>query len=251
MTHFYSNSPYNEIPDELLSEFTMNGTIPVLHWWFDGSKQQKVVWSLACVDAHLQQFSIDNIESGNCSGESYPGVAALLLLAFQKNNIVGKNVAVVGSETPWIEAMLLNLRNRVTTVEYNVPSVHDNRIKCMSYTDFTLTSNEYDCVVSFSSIEHSGLGRYGDPLEPNGDIETMQVIHKNLKENGVLIWGAPVGHDAFVWNAHRIYGKIRLPLLFQKFDEIEWFGFKKEDLLNMPLQPYVWQPVVSLTKKNN
>jgi len=27
----------------------------------------------------------------------------------------------------------------------------------------------FDMVFSFSSIEHDGLGRYGDPLNPNGD----------------------------------------------------------------------------------
>ena len=28
----------------------------------------------------------------------------------------------------------------------------------------------FDAVVSFSSIEHSGLGRYGDALNPWGDL---------------------------------------------------------------------------------
>ena len=32
-----------------------------------------------------------------------------------------KNVAVIGSTSPWIEAILLNMSNKVTTIEYNVP----------------------------------------------------------------------------------------------------------------------------------
>ena len=45
---------------------------------------------------------------------------------------------------------------------------------------FEKNTDTFDSVVSFSSIEHSGLGRYGDPLDPDGDLKTMQVIHKNL-----------------------------------------------------------------------
>ena len=108
----------------------------------------------------------------------------------------------------------------------------------------------YDCIVTYSSTEHSGLGRYGDPLDPNGDITSMDDIHNNLNENGLLIWGGPVGSDTLVWNAHRIYGKIRLPLLFSKFEELQWIGFNKDTLFSKPLDKYADQPVVVL-KKNN
>ena len=90
----------------------------------------------------------------------------------------------------------------------------------------------FDCVVTYSSIEHSGLGRYGDPLDPDGDIKTMDSIYDNLKKNGKLIWGAPVGKDGMAWNIHRIYGEIRLPFLFKNFKELEWIGYDKTDCLN-------------------
>jgi hypothetical protein len=38
----------------------------------------------------------------------------------------------------------------------------------MSFLNNTLGS--FDAIVTFSSIEHSGLGRYGDALNPWGDI---------------------------------------------------------------------------------
>ena len=251
MTNNFTDSPYEDIPKELIPAFTMNQSIPILEWWFDGSKKSKVEWSSEYIDNFIKQFSIANIENGNVGKESYAGAASLLLSSFKKYALIGKNVAVVGSETPWIEAILLNLQNKVTTIEYNVPSVSDDRIQCISYSKFRESTSQFDCVVSFSSIEHSGLGRYGDPLDPNGDIETMQTIHKNIIQNGLLIWGAPVGHDTLVWNAHRIYGKLRLPLIFENFEELEWFGFKKDDLLALPLQcDGSYQPVICLRKKN-
>ena len=36
----YLNSPYKDIPEELKSEYTMNGKIPILEWYLDGSKKK-------------------------------------------------------------------------------------------------------------------------------------------------------------------------------------------------------------------
>lgn len=100
--------------------------------------------------------------------------------------------------------MLLNLNNKVTTIEYNVPNSTCEILFCKDYyTDFQHKNNNYDCIVTYSSIEHSGLGRYGEILDPDGNIKTMHDIYSNLKENGLLIWGAPEGKDALVWNVLR------------------------------------------------
>jgi hypothetical protein len=98
----------------------------------------------------------------------------------------------------------------------------------MSYTDFTNLKDEFDILVSYSSIEHSGLGRYGDPLNPSGDFETMTHCYTSLKPNGIFFLGIPVGNDTLVWNAHRVYGPIRFPALVEKFKEIGWVGKPKE-----------------------
>ena len=143
------------------------------------------------------------------------------------------------------------MSNKVTTIEYNVPSgsFENIELKCEDYFNYFEKNKEtYDVVVSFSSIEHSGLGRYGDPLDPNGDIKTMNSIYKNLIDNGLLIWGAPVGKDALSWNAHRVYGPIRLPLLFENFKELKWYGRNKESLFSRHLDNNSYQPVVVLQK---
>ena len=92
------------------------------------------------------------------------------------------------------------------------------------------------------------MGRYGDPLDPDGDLKTMQIIHNNLKQDGLFIWGSPVGKDALTWNAHRVYGPIRLPFLFQNFKEINWYGHSKEELFGQVVRNNSYQPVVALKK---
>ena len=248
----YNNSPYKTIPNELIQKYTLDGKIPIINCFLDSSKILHHEWSDEFIKSYLEKYTIFNIKN-NLEGKSTYGnsICVMLLDTFIKYNIINKNIAVVGSETPWIEAMLINLKNKVTTIEYNVPKINSEYLDVRDYFEcFENRSNAYDVIISFSSIEHSGLGRYGDPLDPEGDIKTMRSIHRNLKEDGLLIWGAPIGNDCLVWNLHRIYGKIRLPLIFENFKEVEWIGGEKEELFKIPLinQDSFFQPVVILNK---
>ena len=79
--------------------------------------------------------------------------------------LVDKNVLVIGSETPWIEVMALMYEAKtVTSVDYRKIECEDPRIEVMTnsemidrYVSGTLT--KFDVVISYSSLEHSGLGR--------------------------------------------------------------------------------------------
>jgi len=247
----YNNSPYKVIPEELKNKYTMNGKIPIFTWYIDERAKNGVEWNNELINSYINKFTPYNIIN-NKEGKSPYGheVCKNLLKSFLDFNIRNKKVAVVGSKKPWIEAILLNLQNKVTTIEYNVPNSNFNNLECKDYFKYFEKNTEtYDAVVTFSSIEHSGLGRYGDPLDPDGDINTMETIYNNLLNNGLVIWGAPVGKDALAWNAHRIYGAIRLPLIFNKFEELKWYGITKEKSFALPLGKNSFkQPVVVLKK---
>jgi hypothetical protein len=53
----------------------------------------------------------------------------------------------------------------------------------------------FDAMVTFSSLEHSGLGRYGDGLNPWGDLITMAKVWCALKPGGRALVGVPAGSD--------------------------------------------------------
>lgn len=254
MTHCYTNytnSPYKNIPEELLNGFTMETKVPILVWWIDGTTDSSDLnWTDKMIDEYRERFTANNIKNSKEGNSPYGhDCVSRMLEALEKYDIRNKVVAVIGTIIPWIEAILLNMGNKVITIEYNVPVTSYPNLKCENYFEYyEKCKNIFDCVVTFSSIEHSGLGRYGDPLNPNGDLETMKTIKNSLKQNGLLIWGAPVGHDALVWNAHRVYGKLRLPLLFDGFAELEWFGPSKEHLLNSKLENNGYHPIVILQK---
>lgn len=54
-------------------------------------------------------------------------------------------------------------------------------------------------------VEHIGLGRYGDPIDPQGDLKAMAELRRVLAPGGTLIFVTPVGKPKIQFNAHRIY----------------------------------------------
>ena len=220
---------WNEVPAELQRQYTMGGQIPVLDWYIEETENPEINWTKEFVADFLERFTPTKIAANEHGKEPYEHASNWHLYAFNKYNLKGKRVAVIGSLTPWIEAIALNCGAAapITTVEYNVPICADSRIRTVSYDDFTKSTDLYDAIITYSSIEHSGLGRYGDPLNPAGDMETMQQIYDRLVPGGQLFIGFPVGRDALVWNAHRLYGPRRYTELTKQFKELEWIGVDK------------------------
>lgn len=54
-------------------------------------------------------------------------------------------------------------------------------------------------------VEHVGLGRYGDPLDPTGDLKAIAELKRVLAPGGALLFVVPVGQPRIMFNAHRIY----------------------------------------------
>jgi hypothetical protein len=63
-----------------------------------------------------------------------------------------------------------------------------------------------DSLSCLHAIEHFGLGRYGDPLNPMGHLTGFRNLVKMLKPQGTLYISFPIGvADQVHFNAHRIF----------------------------------------------
>lgn len=163
---------------------------------------------------------------------SYPQEwVGLLQNVIDAYDIEGKDVAVVGSLRPWIECICLARGAKsVTTIDYNPPVLEGAtcpvNLRSIHVDDQDMNKYKYDVIMSYSSIEHSGLGRYGDPIDPDGDLKTMRdVFPLMLKSDGarLLFLGVPVSADVLEFNAHRIYGPRRLPRLMEGWSWLQTF----------------------------
>eukprot|EP00607_Mallomonas_marina_P008269 CAMPEP_0182417472 /NCGR_PEP_ID=MMETSP1167-20130531/1964_1 /TAXON_ID=2988 /ORGANISM="Mallomonas Sp, Strain CCMP3275" /LENGTH=230 /DNA_ID=CAMNT_0024591087 /DNA_START=492 /DNA_END=1184 /DNA_ORIENTATION=+ len=166
--------------------------------------------------------------------------------------IRGKSGAVIGSQSPWAEAALLGAgASHITTVEYNSIFTNHSKLSTLTPQNYSelYQNNQHtllDFIWVYSSIEHDGLGRYGDPLNPFGDMEAIAKIHCMLKRGGVLFIGFPVGADYVTWNAHRIYGRIRLNMLLHYWMVLDIEG-PFVDVIDT--NQYKQQPVFVLKKR--
>lgn len=75
--------------------------------------------------------------------------------------------------------------------------------------DLTNLPFEDNSVKSLSCLhvmEHIGLGRYGDPFDPSGDLKGISELKRVLSKDGHLLFVVPIGGIARMqFNAHRIY----------------------------------------------
>jgi SAM-dependent methyltransferase len=69
-----------------------------------------------------------------------------------------------------------------------------------------IQSDMADSISCLHAIEHFGLGRYGDPLDPSGHLKGLNNIVRMLKPGGTLYISFPVGRTNEVhFNAHRVF----------------------------------------------
>jgi predicted SAM-dependent methyltransferase len=54
-------------------------------------------------------------------------------------------------------------------------------------------------------IEHIGLGRYGDPMDPDGWKQGLGELQRVLQPGGQLLIGVPCGRPRVVFHAHRVF----------------------------------------------
>ena len=254
---------YNDLDSTTQNEFTLHNVIPIVDNYFHPEQYKSLVipnWN-DIIHTYITNFTRENIYNNLQGKENYPigdlqykegGSSFYFCKLLDKYDVKNKKVAIIGSENPWIEAIVYNYGCKdITTVEYNKPHIEHENFKVISYDEFKHSDYKFDMILSYSSIEHSGLGRYGDTIDPNGDIYTMNTIYDHLHTDGWIGLGIPIGHDTLVWNANRIYGRTRLPLLLQKFNIMEWYGGDETCLDIEPMYggKFAYQPILLCNKK--
>mmetsp|Transcript_9061 Transcript_9061/g.25255 ORF Transcript_9061/g.25255 Transcript_9061/m.25255 type:complete len:210 (+) Transcript_9061:2-631(+) len=145
------------------------------------------------------------------------------------HGIKNGRVLVIGSENPWVEATVISAgAGEVVTLEYGKIFSKHPSITTMTPDEFkhdylTGTLGLFDAIVTFSSVEHSGLGRYGDALNPWGDVLEIARAYCVCKPGGSLVIAVMTpqdGNDAMEFNAHRIYGEKRWPYLASNWHQV-------------------------------
>jgi hypothetical protein len=81
-------------------------------------------------------------------------------------------------------------------------------------------------VSSLHAVEHFGLGRYGDPIDPEACFAAMRALSRVLAIKGRLYFGVPIGRERLEFNAHRIFSPATV---LQNFAGLTLVGFSAVD----------------------
>jgi SAM-dependent methyltransferase len=73
-------------------------------------------------------------------------------------------------------------------------------------------------------VEHIGLGRYGDPLDPSGSQHAIGELQRVLTPGGQLLLSLPVGRPRVCFNAHRVHDPREVRELVDELELVEFSG---------------------------
>lgn len=99
---------------------------------------------------------------------------------------------------------------------------------------------KYDSVSSLSVLEHFGLGRYGDSVDPDGWRDGLGGLEQLLEEGGTLYLSVPAGAEQRVeFNAHRVFNVAFLrDILLEKFEIVDLAIVDDAGMLHEQVDPF-------------
>jgi SAM-dependent methyltransferase len=75
---------------------------------------------------------------------------------------------------------------------------------------------------SLHVIEHVGLGRYGDAIDPDGSWKAARELARVLAPGGKLLIGVPLGRERVFFDAHRVFAADTVRAMFSDLDVVEF-----------------------------
>jgi len=89
-------------------------------------------------------------------------------------------------------------------------------------TDLNESTDSLSCL---HALEHFGLGRYGDPVSPDGYLTGLENLYSVLKPGGYLYFSVPIGPQRTEFNAQRVFSVEYLMKLFEGRYELKSFSY--------------------------
>jgi len=120
---------------------------------------------------------------------------------------VGSSVLTIGVLSAHVPTMFVDYRPLNAALP-NLSSI-SGTILSLPFADGSISS-----LSSMHVIEHIGLGRYGDSIDPEGALKAALELVRVLKPGGRLYVTAPIGRARVCFNAHRVFSPEGLASLF-------------------------------------
>jgi len=105
-----------------------------------------------------------------------------------------------------------NLQSRINNLKFTRGSI----------TNLPFNSESIKSLSSLHVLEHIGLGRYGDQIDPSGYSKGAKELSRVLARTGSLLLSTPVGKEKLYFNAHRVFDPYTIIKIFDELKLIEF-----------------------------
>jgi SAM-dependent methyltransferase len=195
-----------------------------LHWLLSsqfGIDPRKTVLSLRGLPRYVRDYSrfrsayTGRLEMVPCLHDWYEEGGSARTEYFWQDLLVARKVfegkpekhVDIGSRVDGFVAHVASFREiemlDVRPITPKIPGVTFKRDDLMKPLD---GMDDYcDSLSCLHALEHFGLGRYGDPIDPKGFERGFANMARLLKKNGVFYLSVPIGMDRVEFNANRVF----------------------------------------------
>ncbi len=123
---------------------------------------------------------------------------------------IGSSAKLISTISPFLPVVAVDIR----PLSVGLSQLHalGGSIVALPFRD-----NSLEFVMSLCVVEHIGLGRYGDKLDPLGLEKALTELRRVVRPGGRLVLSVPVGPSCLAFNAHRIFTRQEFVDLFPGF----------------------------------
>lgn len=128
---------------------------------------------------------------------------------------IASSVLMVGTISAHVDTVFVDYRPVKVNLAGMLPVA--GNVTRLPFASESLTS-----VSCLHVIEHIGLGRYGDPIDPEGSMKAALELTRILEPGGMLYVSMPVGVSRVYFNAHRVFAPSAVTKMFYPLTLIEF-----------------------------
>lgn len=138
----------------------------------------------------------------------------------------------IGSRVDGFIAHLASFRDNIVLIDIRPMESEIKGVKFFKADATNLIGIEDESVESLSalcSLEHFGLGRYGDPIDPEACFKAFRAIVRVMSRRGHAYIAVPIGKEHLEFDAHRVFYASTIINEFKPMKCIEYSCIHVED----------------------
>lgn len=150
----------------------------------------------------------------------------------------------IGSRLDGFVAHLLSFRQGKRTVMIDIRPL-DIQLSGLDFLQADATNLENildDSIESLSTlhaVEHFGLGRYGDPIDPEACFKAIKALQRVIMPGGRLYFAVPIGpEDKCIFNANRVFNPYTISDSFDRMSLQHFYHITSKGISEVSLNVY-------------